>query len=64
MTADMRWKNEAAFESDLCTADEDRLREILHWAASGEARTSSNGRHNSPSTRRGWKARRQAVQGE
>lgn len=62
MATDMHWRSPDAFEADLHSADEARLRAIHTWASAGEVRATGNGRHSSPSGRRAWKARRQAVE--
>jgi len=62
MSTDMHWKSEAAFVADLNSATESRLRDMHRWFSAGEARASGTGRHSSPSTRRQWKVRREAVE--
>jgi hypothetical protein len=58
MTTEFRWKRDADFSTELRTGSDDRVRAIHDWAIAGEDRASSNGRHNSPSARRAWRARR------
>lgn len=64
MAEKMQWKRQEDFFAELKFAPDSRVYAMRDWAAQGEARVSSGGRHNNPKARREWKELRAAADAE